>query len=281
MPELIESEAPTRRSGYRRLVALVAVAVAALVATLLVQRGDTAPTSQDGASRSTPHSAWASPLFLDPASWARDLHEAIETAQRRLCDPRYDYPGCTYSQQRSLEAGTKAEFKENYDKGRWGQGDNGTGSRAQWDNLNDDNAAHMRDLYRDAVDRFEAKHKREAAPFQTWFDFRSNMDCGGPFGAISGLVRAWCITQVPVNALADATKKITLMCDGKTIAAAVGTGVGSLPADLAKWAATTIKVGAMVAARAAVATAVACTVEYVWENLLPFGKLKTQAGAAA
>jgi hypothetical protein len=52
-----------------------------------------------------------------------DPGEGVAQTQKRICNPTPpDYPGCSPTQQRALEAPNKAQFKKNYDKGRWGQG---------------------------------------------------------------------------------------------------------------------------------------------------------------
>jgi hypothetical protein len=126
----------------------------------------------------------------------------------------------------------------------------------------------MRRLYSNAVDRFEAKMrahgvtgKRAMAEFRTWHGFKEAMDCGGAFGVYGGLVAAWCRSQKPINALVDLTEKLFLDCGGDLLAGAVGGAIGVI----FKWAATTIKVGTM---SGAAITGVACTLGFIWDNVL-------------
>jgi hypothetical protein len=259
------------RSNRRILLLSVAVATAGLVASLLVSTVSSNDKS-DRVGTATVDANASDNILLAPVEWAKDVAAWAKKSaheERRTCNPQYDYPGCTPSQQRALEAPDKSDFKANYDKGRWGQGDDGGKTRAQWDNLTDDNNAKMRQMYRDAVDRFEAAKRSATAQFQTWGEFKANMDCGGNFGVFSGLVTGWCRSQQPINWTVEQTENLFLDCGGDFLG---GAFAGGLAAKL-KWVATTIKVGAM---RASVLASIPCVVNQTWEVLFSWAdKAKT------
>jgi hypothetical protein len=211
--------------------------------------------------------------LFDPVSWATDIADAVTRAKKRICSPQYDYPGCTPAQQNALENPDRDTFAANYDKGRWGQGNYGVPVRNQWDNLTDANNDKMRQLYTDAVQRFESGSAAEA-DYQTWAGFKNNMQCGGSFGAYSGLVQAWCLTTKPVNWLAEQLDKLVMDCHGLVIDGLVGGGV------LAKveLISSTVKMGSM---QGAAVAAIGCAISFIRQAIEDiFGKRKT-AGAQA
>jgi hypothetical protein len=204
------------------------------------------------------------------------VSDVLAGTDKRMCSPQYDYPGCTPSQQRALEAPDKSDFKANYDKGRWGQGNNGGQTRAQWANLTEASNDKMRRMYDDAVEQYESTAtakgltgKRAEAHFQTWHGFKEAMDCGGNMGVFTGLVSGWCRSQKPINVLVEDTEKLVMNCGGDVIAGGVAGGGMSWM----KWAATTIKVGAM---RGSVVGWIPCVVDTLWDLLFSWvDKAKT------
>jgi hypothetical protein len=272
MPGLCEPAWRTASRRHRILTLLLIAAVTTAIVAALVVAGGSRPDRKHDAQASNANRVLApeGPSgmgMFDPAGWAGTISDALEAAAKRMCSPQYDYPGCTSAQQASLEAPDGPTFRKNYDKGRWGQHDDGSGARAQWNNLTDANNDKMRQLYADAVQRYESKMrslgftgKRAQATYQTWGGFRNNMDCGGSFGWYSGLVNAWCLTQKPINWIVDGTQKVFLNCDTLTLTGAFTTGLASS----LKWAATTIKVGSM---QGAALAAVGCTVQLILDMI--------------
>jgi hypothetical protein len=267
MPDLVQPDRISQTGRRRRLALIVAGVAAALVAVLLVKADE--GTSAGVASPPPPAASDdRSPnAVFDPVGWARELQDALAEAEKRICSPQYDYPGCSPAQQASLEAPNGQTFRKNYDKGRWGQAKNGSGTRAQWNNLTDAHNDKMRTLYANAVRRYESKMhaagmhgKRAKAKYRTWAGFKSHMDCGGSFGWYTGLVNAWCLTQKPINWIVDNTKKVFLNCDTLTLTGAFTTGLASS----LKWAATTLKVGTM---QGAALAAVGRTVQLILDMI--------------
>ena len=194
-------------------------------------------------------------------------------ADGKICQPHYDYPGCSASQMKTLEAGTLGKFRRNYDKARWGSGPHGGATRNQWRNLTAANWADIRALYDRAVRRYEsakterlmsngvpAKAAAKAAQvrYATFGSFVANMDCGGNFGALSGAVGLWCKIQAPINPFSNTVTNIVLDCDGVVFGASVGGAASAIKA-----AATTVRAGTMAGAGAVVG----CTAQYLYENL--------------
>jgi hypothetical protein len=233
-------------------IAAVALVALAMLASVLVSRDD--PARQNASSNVAAEGS-PSLLFFDPGELAKDIRHVVKQAQRRTCSPQYDYPGCTPAQQDALENPDRDTFAGNYDKGRWGQGNYGVPVRNQWDNLTDANNDKMRRLYADAVQRFESGSGPEAE-YQTWAGFKNNMQCGGSFGAYSGLVQAWCLTTKPINWVVEQIDKLVMGCQGLVIDGLIGGGIAA-KVELIN---STVKIGSM---QGAALAAIGCAVSFI------------------
>lgn len=142
------------------------------------------------------------------------IANAAETLSGKICNPQYDYPGCTVEQQRSLEAGSRDEMSRHWELRRWGQ------SHSQWDGLRDNLNDRLRRQYNDALRRLVT------APFAgSWAEYKDKTDCVGAFRA--NPAAAWCQINKTINDLFEPLDHFVLHCGGKVLAAGVGGGIAA------------------------------------------------------
>jgi hypothetical protein len=181
-----------------------------------------------------------------------DPQPSTEQQTRRICSQRYDYPGCSVEQQRSLEASTRAEMVDNYNKRRWGQ------SRNEWAHLSDAQNDRLRRLYSDAVDRFDGIVK-----FSSWSDFKDASDCLGNFKGQPNPVTVWCQVNNGINNAFEPVTRLTLKCGGTVLGGMLAGGVLAAPSVYA------IPQGAVMGGAAG---AIDCATESLWDKVWNIGK---------
>lgn len=186
-----------------------------------------------------------------PMTIIANAQQIIDAA--RICNQQYDYPGCTVEQQRALEAPTKAEFNRNYDKNRWGGGNN------EWANLSDANNDRLRGIYNDAVDAYQG-----TVVYATWKDYKDHTRCLSTAfrGPLSQQAAAWCQINEGINKLFDPVRSFVFLCSGRIVGGALAGGALAGPLGV------TIPFGA---ATGAAGGAIECGTETLWNKLWDIG----------
>lgn len=183
------------------------------------------------------------------------IANAAATLSGKICDPRYDYPGCTLEQQRSAEAGTRDEMGRHWELRRWGQ------SHDQWAGLRDNLNDRLRRQYNDAIRRLVT------APFAgSWKEYKDKTDCIGAFRA--NPAAGWCQINQSINDLFDPLDHFVLHCGGKVLGGAVGGGIAAAKNVYA------VPVGALLGGAGGSAQ---CVIDDMWDDIHGANKAKAMA----